>query len=408
MRRLAGALEERVDDITPLVSRESGMPITLSRALEGGMPGLLLRFYADLICAHSQEERRDGLMGRPVIVRRETVGVVAAISPWNAPQALSSGKYAPALAAGCTLVLKPAPQTSLNALLFGDAVVAAGLPAGVINIVPVDREVGAYLVSHPGIDKVAFTGSSAAGRSIAEVCGRLLRPVTLELGGKSAAIILQDAVLDDEAMMQELFAATLLANGQSCFSGTRILAPRSRLTEVTEAITAMAGSLTVGDPLEPGTHIGPMATKAQRDRVEGYIAKGRAEGSRITVGGGRPDHLDRGWYVEPTVFADVDNRQVIAPEEIFGPVLVVTSYEDENDAIRIANDSDFGLGGSVWTSDAEHGIDVARKVKTGSFGVNHYLTDPIAPFGGVKASGIGRELGPEGLTAYQQLKSIYV
>lgn len=217
MRRLAGALEERVDDITPLVSRESGMPITLSRALEGGMPGLLLRFYADLICAQSQEERRDGLMGRPVIVRRETVGVVAAISPWNAPQALSSGKYAPALAAGCTLVLKPAPQTSLNALLFGDAVVAAGLPAGVINIVPVDREVGAYLVSHPGIDKVAFTGSSAAGRSIAEVCGRLLRPVTLELGGKSAAIILQDAVLDDEAMMQELFAATLLANGQSCF-----------------------------------------------------------------------------------------------------------------------------------------------------------------------------------------------
>lgn len=407
MRRLADELDKRVEQITELVSRENGMAITLSRGLEGDVPSLLLRYYADLICATPTEERRDGLLGRPVTVRREPVGVVAAIVPWNAPNTLASGKHAPALAAGATLVLKPSPETALDAAVFGEAVRAAGVPDGVINIVPAGREVGAYLVAHPGVDKVAFTGSSAAGRSIAEICGRLLRPVSLELGGKSAAIVLEDADLESEQIMQELSFATFAANGQACFASTRILAPRSRYDEVVDAISAMAESLTVGDPLDVGTHVGPLGSERQRDRVEGYIARGKAEGSRITAGGGRPGHLERGWYVEPTVFADVDNRQVIAQEEIFGPVLVVTPYEDEADAVRIANDSDYGLGGSVWTRDAAHGLEIARQVRTGSIGINHYMTDPVAPFGGVKASGLGRELGPEGLAGYQSLKSIY-
>lgn len=408
MRRLAAALDARRDEITRLVSSENGMPITLSHGLEGAVPSLLLRYYADLVTDAPVEEHRDGLLGRPVLVRREPVGVVAAIAPWNAPQTLSAGKYAPALAAGATLVLKPSPETALDAVLFGEAVEEAGVPAGVINVVPAGREVGAYLVAHPGVDKVAFTGSTAAGRSIAEACGRLLRPVSLELGGKSAAIVLEDADLDTEVMKQELFAATLMNNGQACFAGTRILAPRSRYAEIVDAVSALAQSLTVGDPLDVGTQVGPLASARQRERVEDYIAQGRAEGSRLTVGGGRPAHLDRGWYVEPTVFADVDNQQVIAQEEIFGPVLVVIAYEDERDAIRLANDSEYGLGGSVWTRDAEHGLDIARQVRTGSFGINHYMTDPVAPFGGVKSSGIGRELGPEGLASYQQFKSIYL
>ncbi|MTD58917.1 aldehyde dehydrogenase [Amycolatopsis pithecellobii] len=407
MRRLADALDKRKTAITRLVSSENGMPIALSENLEGTVPGLLLRYYADLICDAVVEEHRDGLLGRPVTVRREPIGVVAAIVPWNAPQTLASLKYAPALAAGATVVIKPSPETALDAVLLGEAVAEAGVPDGVINIVPAGREVGAYLVAHPGIDKVAFTGSTAAGRKVGEVCGRLLRPVTLELGGKSAAIVLEDAELSVELMRDEFFAATMMNNGQACFASTRVLAPRSRYGEVVDAVVALAESLEVGDPLDAATMVGPLASAVQRERVEGYIAQGTAGGARLVAGGGRPAHRERGWYVEPTVFADVDNAQVIAQEEIFGPVLVITPYEDEDDAIRLANDSDFGLGGSVWTQDTDHGLQIARQVRTGSFGINHYMSDPIAPFGGVKASGIGREFGPEGLASYQQLKSIY-
>ncbi|EDY43127.1 aldehyde dehydrogenase [Streptomyces sp. SPB074] len=408
MRRLAAALDARRAEITRVVSSENGMPTALGEMLEGTVPSMLLRYYADLISDAPAEEHRDGLLGGPVRVRREPVGVVAAIVPWNAPQTLASGKYAPALAAGCTIVLKPSPETALDAVLFAQAVQEAGVPDGVVNVVPADREAGAYLVAHPGIDKVAFTGSSAAGRSIAEACGRLLRPVSLELGGKSAAIVLDDADLDSEAIRRELVAATLMNNGQACFASTRVLAPRSRYKEVVEAVSSLAASLTVGDPLDPSTDVGPLASAKQRDRVEGYIARGVKEGSRLTVGGGRPKHLKRGWYVEPTVFADVDNHQVIAREEIFGPVLVVIAYKDEEDAIRLANDSEYGLAGSVWTRDVQRGLEVARRMHTGSVGINHYMSDPVAPFGGVKQSGIGRELGPEGLAGYQQFKSVYL
>jgi aldehyde dehydrogenase (NAD+) len=312
------------------------------------------------------------------------------------------------MAAGCTLVIKPSPETVLDAFVFAEAVAEAGIPAGVVNIVPGGREVGAYLVAHPGVDKISFTGSTAAGRSIGEVCGRLLRPVTLELGGKSAAIVLDDADLDLQTVAEKLFTATLLNNGQTCFLGTRVLAPRSRYSEIVDLFTDFVGALKVGDALDDTTQIGPMATAAQRERVERYIAKGRGDGARVTIGGGRPADRDTGWFVEPTIFADVDNNHTIAQEEIFGPVLSVIPYADDDEAVRIANDSDYGLGGTVWTNDPDRGLALAKRVQTGTIGVNTYLPEPTAPFGGVKASGIGRELGPEALGNYQQLKSVYL
>ncbi|MEU4234007.1 aldehyde dehydrogenase [Nonomuraea sp. NPDC026600] len=406
LRRFADAIEARKDGFAHLVAAQNGMPIAFASQLEANFPATLLRYYADLI-ADDQEEARPGLLGGTVRVRREPLGVVAAIVPWNFPQTLGFMKIAPALAAGCTVVVKPSPETVLDSFLLAQAAIDAELPAGVLNIVPGGRDLGAYLVTHPGIDKVGFTGSTAAGREIAEKCGRLLRPVTLELGGKSAAIVLDDADLDLGAIGQDLFLATLANNGQTCYLGTRVLAPRARYTEVVDTLTEFAASLKVADSLDPDAQIGPMVSARHRERVEGYIAKGRAEGGRVTTGGGRPAGRDQGWFVEPTVFADVDNDATICQEEIFGPVLAVIPYRDEDEAVRIANDSDFGLGGSVWSADPERALRLARRIETGTIGVNRYLPDPAAPFGGVKASGIGRELGPEGLAAYQQLKSIY-
>jgi len=407
LERLAVELEKRSEEMAQRVSAQNGMPISIARQLEGGFPMVVIRYMAKLAGTLAFEESRPHLLGGTTIVRREPIGVVGAVAPWNYPQTLAAFKYAPAMAAGCTMVLKPSPETLLDAFLLAEAIAAADIPPGVINIVPGGRELGAYLVQHPDIDKVAFTGSTAAGRNIAEVCGRLLRPVTLELGGKSAAIVLDDASLDLTKIGTELFGATLLNNGQTCYLGTRVLAPRSRYKDVVDMLAAFAGSLVVGDALDAKTQIGPMASKTHRDRVEGYIAKGKSEGARLVAGGGRPKQLGRGWFVQPTIFADVDNRATIAREEIFGPVLSVIPYDDVDDAIRIANDSEYGLGGSVWTSDPERGKAVARRVRTGTIGINRYLPDPGAPFGGVKASGIGRELGPEAIGAYQQFKSIY-
>lgn len=258
---------------------------------------------------------------------------------------------------------------------------------------------------HPQVDKGSFTGSTAAGRAVAEACGRLLRPVSLELGGKSAAIVLDDA--DLPANFQNLFAACLANNGQTCYLGTRILAPRHRYDEVVDQVTGFVESLPVGDVLDHATLIGPMASLRHRRRVESYIEKGKSA-ARLTTGGGRPAGLDRGWFVQPTVFADVDNGSAIAQEEIFGPVLAITPYGDEEEAVRLANDSVYGLGGSVWTADVERGATQARRIRTGTIGVNGYLPEPSAPFGGVKDSGIGRELGPEGLAGYLQHQSIYL
>ncbi|MET7519229.1 aldehyde dehydrogenase [Streptomyces sp. NPDC005480] len=406
MERLADMLGKRGEQFAQLVSRENGMPIVTSRRSEAVIGAAVLRYYAALARQTGVEESRPAVAGNgTTVVRRAPVGVVAAIVPWNFPQTLTMFKLGPALAAGCTIVLKPAPETALDAFLLAEAVREAGLPPGVVNVVPADREASGYLVGHPGVDKVAFTGSTATGRAIAEQCGRLLRPVTLELGGKSAAIVLDDA--DLEPNLDAFFRATLNNNGQTCLIGTRVLAPRSRYGEVVDLLTDYFGSLSIGDPLDEGTRVGPLVSRRQRERVEGYIAKGRAEGGRITTGGGRPQGLDRGWFVQPTIFADVDNDFTPAREEIFGPVLCVLPYHDVDDAVRIANDSDYGLGGTVWGTDSERALAVARRVHTGSVGINGYALDLGAPFGGVKDSGLGRELGPEGLAAYQQLKSIY-
>ena len=404
LERLAQALEARGGETAHRVSMQNGMPITIALQLEAVFPAIVARYYAGMIRSTTLEEERAGLLGGMIRVARKPVGVIAAIVPWNYPQTLAMFKLAPAMAMGCTVVMKPSPETVLDSLLLAEAAEEAGVPAGVLNIVPAGRDVGAYLVAHPGVDKVAFTGSTAAGRSIAEVCGRLLRPVSLELGGKSAAIVLEDADLSQAG--EALFGATLLNNGQTCYLGTRVLAPRSRYDEVVDTFAAIATGMAVGDALDPATMIGPMASSRHRDRVEGYIRTAQEEGARLVTGGGRP--AGRGWFIEPTVFADVSNDQTIAREEVFGPVLSVIAYDGEEDAVRIANDSEYGLGGSVWTSDADHGTDVARRIQTGTIGVNHYVPDPVAPFGGVKGSGLGRELGPEGLAAYQQLQSIYL
>jgi aldehyde dehydrogenase (NAD+) len=308
------------------------------------------------------------------------------------------------MAAGATMVLKPAPETPLDGFALAEVLEQSGLPEGVINIVPAGREVGEHLVRHPDVDKVAFTGSTAAGRKIGAICGEQLKRATLELGGKSAAIICDDADLD--AVLPTLMPFALMNNGQACVAQTRILAPRARYDEVKDALAEAVGNFKVGDPLDPTTECGPLVAERQRDRVEGYIEKGKAEGATVVVGGGRPAGFDTGWYVEPTLFADVDNSMTIAQEEIFGPVLSLIPYDGDDEAVTIANDSDYGLSGSVYTNDIPRGIDIARRVRTGTYAVNNLGMDFGAPFGGFKASGVGRELGPEGLEAYLEDKSI--
>ncbi|MGQ0618926.1 MAG: aldehyde dehydrogenase [Panacagrimonas sp.] len=403
--KFADAMEKRAERLTRAVSAQNGMPLMISQGFEGGYVVGLLRYYSALAANMVAEERRPSPLGFDTLVRKVPVGVVGGIVPWNYPVALSMMKIAPTLATGCTIVLKPSPGTVLDCYIVAEAAEEAGIPAGVINWVPGGRDLGAYLVSHPGIDKVAFTGSTAAGRKIGEVCGRLLRPCSLELGGKSAGIILDDAKLD-EVMAGMLFAG-FGNNGQTCALSTRVLAPASRYDEVVDAFAAMAKGLKVGNSLDPTTQIGPLASQEHRARVEGYIAKGKTEG-RLVAGGGRPSGVGDGWFVEPTIFADVSNKATIAQEEIFGPVLSIIKYRDEDEAVKIANDSDFGLGGTVWSSDSKRAQAIARRVKTGTIGVNGYMIDMASPFGGIKASGLGRELGPESLAAYQQLQSIYL
>jgi betaine-aldehyde dehydrogenase len=403
MAALLAALQERAAAMATTITAEMGSPISFSHMGQVMAANLVLDYFIRLASEYRFEEVRDGMLG-PALVRRLPVGVVAAIVPWNVPQFTAMLKLGPALAAGATVVLKPAPETPLDAVLLADAVAAAGLPAGVINIVPAGREVGEHLVRHPGVDKVSFTGSTAAGRRIAAICGEQLKRVTLELGGKSAAIILDDADLD--TAVAGLLPAMIMNNGQACVAQTRILASRRRYREVADALAAALGAVAVGDPMDPATVCGPLVAARQRDRVEGYIDIGRSEGARVAVGGGRPRGLATGWYVEPTLFVDVDNRMRIAREEIFGPVIALIPYADEADAIRLANDSDYGLSGSVWADDVDHAVDVARRVRTGTYTVNGFMMEFSAPFGGFKCSGIGRELGPEGLSAYLEPQTI--
>ncbi|PPJ23724.1 aldehyde dehydrogenase [Nocardia nova] len=403
LAEFAEKLAERGEETASRVSSQNGMPISLARQFESGFPALLLQYYGTMV-AEQEDEIRPGMLGGSTAVTRSPIGVVGAIVPWNVPQAITFLKIAPALAAGCTVVLKPAPETVLDAFLMAEAALAAGLPAGVLNVVPGGREIGSYLVSHPGVDKVSFTGSTGAGRAIARTCGELLRPVTLELGGKSAAVVLDDANLADN--IESFFGATMLNNGQICWLSTRVLAPAARYNDVVDTVTDLAKNIVVGDPLAAATQMGPLVSARQRDRVEGYIAAGRSDGGRITTGGGRA--AERGWFVEPTIFADVQPGHTIAREEIFGPVLSVIPYADEDEAVAIANASEYGLGGTVWTADPERGARFAHRIASGTVGINGYANDPTAPFGGIKNSGMGRELGPEGLAGYQNVKSIYL
>lgn len=404
MRRFADALTARADATSTLVSRENGMPIGLSSAFNGAAPAGLLQMYADVVENTPLEEVRPSPSGS-TIVRREPVGVVGAITPWNYPQALAMFKIAPALAAGCTIVLKPSPETALDSYVFADAATEAGLPPGVLNIVLAGREAGAALVSHPRIDKVAFTGSTAAGRTIGAECGRLIRRVTLELGGKSAAVFLDDG--DVGTFLAGLGTASFMNNAQTCTTQSRILVARSRYDEVVDALAGYANGLSVGNPLDPSVEIGPMASETHLDRVLGYIDVGKRSDARLVAGGGRPAGQDRGWFVEPTIFADVKNTDQLAREEVFGPVMAVMPFDGDDEAVQIANDSNYGLGGSVWSADESRGLDVARRVRTGTIGVNYYNIDLGAPFGGMKDSGLGRELGPEGLNNYLEYKSMY-
>ncbi len=406
IKRLSAALSSRAQDIADLISAQNGSPKSWSIMGQVFSATMVLDTYASLASGFPFEEERTGALGSPVRVRRAPVGVAVGIIPWNVPLFICALKLGPAMAAGCPIVLKPAPETPLDAYLLAEAVIEADLPPGVVNIVAAGREVSEHILTHPSVDKVSFTGSTAVGRHIGEVCGGLLKRVTLELGGKSAAIVLDDANLD-EATLGNLVMSGVMNNGQVCGAQSRILVSRKRYDEVVEALGAKVGALKVGDPLDAENEIGPLVTARQRDRVVGFLEAGVAEGARVVTGGGTPADLDKGWYVEPTVFADVNNDMKIAREEIFGPVLSVIPFDDEAQAIKIANDSDYGLCGSVWTADAEHGAAVAAQVRTGVVAINSaMILDFNAPFGGFKQSGIGRELGPEGIGPYTEYQTI--
>ena len=403
--RFADELAARGEGMARVITAENGTPIAETSAAASHSAGIL-RYFATLADLVDAVDVRPfpNTPGSYTEVSREAVGVCALISPWNFPLGLVMVKLAPALIAGCTVVIKPAAETPLDLRVLLEAAVAAGIPAGVINVITGGRETGSLLVQHPLVDKVAFTGSTEAGRIIAQQCGSLLRPVTLELGGKSAAILLDDVDLDYFGTM--LNRTCLRNTGQTCYNSTRILAPRSRYGEIVELVAGVVASTKQGDPLELDTVYGPTVSARQRDRVEGYIALGRAEGATVATGGGRPA-FDRGFFVQPTVFSDVDNRMRIAQEEIFGPVLVVIPFDDDSDAARIANDSQFGLGGSIFSADESRAAALARTIETGSIGVNFFGSNHAAPFGGWKDSGLGVEYGPEGLNAYLRLKSVH-
>ncbi len=403
LRRVAELLTQRLDDIAQAWTVQVGAPISLTKKLVGQNP-TLFNYYADLIEKYPFVDDRKRDDGGKVRVVKEPVGVCAAITPWNAPLVLLSYKIAAGLAAGCTMVAKPSPETPLEAYILAECIEKAGLPEGVFNIVPAGREGGDYLVRHKGIDKVAFTGSTAAGKNIAAACAGRLARVSLELGGKSAAVLLDDA--DFKQALPSLMVYTMPITGQVCFSLTRILVPERREKEFLDLYLGAVSNIKVGDPSDPATQMGPLTMARQRDRVEGYIAAGRAEGARVACGGGRPKGLDRGFFVEPTVFTDVTPHMKIVQEEIFGPVVSVMTYRDDEEAIAKANDTQYGLNASIYSADPERAYRMARRVRSGTITINGVIIDPKHPFGGFKQSGMGREGGPEGLENYIETKTI--
>lgn len=404
LARAADLLRTRAGDIAAVTTDEMGCAISQAPTAQTGMVASVFDYYAALIGTF-ELERMVTTPERAGLVTWEPVGVVAAIIPWNAPVTLGSWKTAPSLAAGCTVVVKPPPEAPLSNFILAEALDEAGVPPGVVNVVPGGREVGEHLVTHPGTDKVAFTGSTAAGKRIMSLCAERMTRVSLELGGKSAAIILDDADMAD--VVPRVVTGAMHLSGQVCGAHTRVLVPRSRYTDALEAAAAAASAITVGDPHDPSTLVGPLVAERQRTRVEGYIELGVAAGARVIAGGTRPSHLPKGWYVAPTILADVDNAMRVAREEIFGPVLCFIPYEGDDEGVAIANDSRYGLAGGVWTDDPRRGLRIARRMCTGSVAINaNYPPFPLVPFGGFKESGQGRELGPEGLLGFLETRSI--
>jgi betaine-aldehyde dehydrogenase len=398
--KLAGALKARTDAIARIIAQEVGSPITMATSIQAGLPVAVTASFAKL----AREMRFEHEVGNSLVVR-EPYGVVGAITPWNYPLHQIMAKVAPALACGCTVVLKPSEMAPLNAFLLAEACLEIGLPKGLLNIVPgYGPSTGEAIVRHPGVDLVSFTGSVRAGRRVAALAGEGIKKVTLELGGKSACVVLEDAPF--EKAITNGARNAMLNSGQTCSAWTRMVVPRSRHDEAIDLAKRALSGLALGDPLDPNTRLGPLISAQQRERVEGYIAKGREEGARLVMGGGRPAGFSKGYYVEPTLFVDVDSKMTIAQEEIFGPVLSLLTYDSEEEAIRIANDTVYGLAGGVWSADPERAIRVARRMRTGQVDINGGRYNPLAPFGGYKLSGIGREFGTYGLEEFLQIKSM--
>jgi aldehyde dehydrogenase (NAD+) len=403
LRALGAKLQTLGDDLSQVWPRESGVLFSIAQH-SGLMAASTFETYAALADTFPFEEPAQPSGGGFGLLVREPVGVVGAIIPWNGPLGLISHKIGPALLAGCTVILKSSPEAPGEGYLVAEAAKAIGLPPGVLNVVTADREVSELLVRDPRVDKITFTGSTAAGRRIASLCGERIARCTLELGGKSAAVILDDA--DIEAVARSIAGSECLLSGQVCSSLTRIVVTRKRHDEMVEALAGTFSQVRVGDPFDQNTQMGPLAMQRQRDRVEGYIAKGVADGATLATGGGRPKDLERGWFVEPTVFGNVKNSSIIAQEEIFGPVLSVIPADDEQDAIRVANDTIYGLNSSVFTNDVDRARDVARQLRAGTVGHNGFKTDFGIAFGGFKQSGIGREGGKEGLVPFLETKTV--
>ncbi len=401
MGRIAAALGARIEEIAELITREVGMPVKLSQIIQAGLPTTTFGSMPELLAELAWQEE----VGNSLIVR-EPVGVVGAITPWNYPLHQIAAKVAPAMAAGCTVVLKPSQVAPLNAMLLADVIDDVGLPAGVFNLVTGRGSViGEALALHPDVDMISFTGSTVAGRRVSEAAAGTIKRVALELGGKSPNVILEDA--DFQAAIQDGVGKCFLNSGQTCSALTRMLVPRSCLAEAERIAVTVAKRFTPGDPFEPGTMLGPLVSAAQRTKVRDYIRKGTEEGAKLVAGGAEsPEGLANGYFVRPTVFSEVTPEMTIAQEEIFGPVLVLMPYEDEEDAVRIANDSLYGLAGGVWSADAQRAKRVALRIRTGQVEINGGAFNPLAPFGGYKQSGYGRELGRFGLEEFLQIKSL--
>jgi len=398
---IAAGLGERSEEIAATIAQELGMPIKLSQIIQAGLPAGQFAAMPGLMEEVAWEEE----IGNSRVLR-EPVGVLGAITPWNYPLNQIAAKVAPALAAGCTVVLKPSEVTPLNAFLLAEVVEAAGLPAGVLNLVTgLGPVVGEAIAAHPGVDMVSFTGSTRAGRRVSELAAETVKPVAMELGGKSPNVILDDA--DLERAVPDGVAKCFLNSGQTCSALTRMLVPRQRLAEAEELARTAAESFAAGDPFESSTRLGPLISDVQRERVRGYIAKGAEEGARLITGGAEPpEGLERGYFVRPTVFSEVEAEMTIGQEEIFGPVLAIQPYEGEDDAIRIANSTPYGLAGGVWSADSERAIAVARRIRTGQIEINGGAFNPLAPFGGYGQSGHGRENGRYGIEELLQVKSL--